>query len=104
MKDPADVVTTEMFFEDNEQNVAEAGDDEFFQFIDAHGAMPKPASWEEAIDAVVDERNELLDMLESVLMETPKHREKKAYVQKLRAEDAAREAEFSGKGGDKKPR
>ena len=100
MKDQHDEVTKEMFSEDNEQNVAEAGGDEFFQFVDEHGEMPKPVSWEEAIDQVVDERNELLDMLEKVLTTKWAYVEAQTLVQRLRAEDAAREAEFSGKGSN----
>ena len=100
MKDPADKVTTEMFSKDSEHNVAEA---EVKAFEAKHGEMPSPASWEKAIDQMVDERRELLDMLEKVLTtgwELGACIKAQTLVQRLRAEDAAREAEFSGKGSN----
>lgn len=102
MKDPADKVTIEMFSEDSEHNVAEAG---VKAFEAKHGKMPSPASWEKAIDQMVDERRELLDMLEKVLAsgwELGVCIKAQTLVRKLRAIDAACEAEFSNneKGGD----
>ena len=100
MKDPADKVTTEMFSKDSEHNVAKA---EVKAFEAKHGKMPSPASWEEAIDQVVDERNALLDMLEKVLTtgwELGACIEAQTLVHTLRRQDSAREAEFSGKGSN----
>ena len=102
MKDPADKVTIEMFSEDSEHNVAKAG---VKAFEAKHGKMPSPASWEKAIDQMVDERRELLDMLEKVLAsgwELGVCIKAQTLVRKLRAIDAACEAEFSNneKGGN----
>ena len=100
MKDPADKVTTEMFSKDSEHNVAKA---EVKAFEAKHGKMPSPASWENAIDQMVDERRELLDMLEKVLTtgwELGACIEAQTLVHTLRRQDSAREAEFSGKGSN----
>lgn len=100
MKDPADKVTTEMFSKDSEHNVAKA---EVKAFEAKHGKMPSPASWEKAIDQMVDERRELLDMLEKVLTtgwELGACIEAQTLVHTLRRQDSAREAEFSGKGSN----
>ena len=100
MKDPADKVTTEMFSKDSEHNVAKA----VVKALEAkHGKMPSPASWEKAIDQMVDERRELLDMLEKVLTtgwELGACIEAQTLVHTLRRQDSAREAEFSGKGSN----
>ena len=69
----------------------------------AEPSQPKPTSWEEAIDQVVDERNALLDMLEKVLTtgwELGACIEAQTLVHTLRRQDSAREAEFSGKGSN----
>jgi hypothetical protein len=118
MKDPADKVTTDMFSGEeklNQKNVhyisveptikLSFGDKtvEAQAFEAKHGKMPSPTSWEEAIDQVVDERNALLDMLEKVLTtgwELGACIEAQTLVHTLRRQDAAREAEFSGKGGN----
>ena len=107
MKDPADKVTIEMFSKDSEHNVAEVlrESDVVANWEALHGKMPSPASWEKAIDQMVDERRELLDMLEKVLTtgwELGACIKAQTLVRKLRAIDAACEAEFSNneKGGN----
>jgi hypothetical protein len=90
MKDPADKVTIELSFKDKMVEVQ--------AFEAKHGEMPSPASWEKAIDQMVDERRELLDMLEKVLTtgwELGACIKAQTLVRKLRAIDAAYEAEFS---------
>lgn len=101
MKDPADKVTTEMFSE--EEKLKSAHYNQNNQKSAHYNQMPSPASWEEAIDQVVDERNALLDMLEKVLTtgwELGACIEAQTLVHTLRRQDSAREAEFSGKGSN----
>ena len=102
MKDPADKVTVEMFSKEEKLNrvnpISFSVESSTEMFTSLHGKMPSPASWEEAIDQVVDERNELLDMLEKVLAtgwELGACIKAQTLVHTLRRQDAAREAEFS---------
>ena len=90
MKDPADKVTTEMFSTEEKLNQKSVHSKQ--------KSVHSKQTWEKAIDQMVDERRELLDMLERVLAsgwELGVCIKAQTLVRKLRAIDAACEAEFS---------